>query len=65
MRRRRESKADWLDNVCPRCGGTGADPDPHVRQWQPLPDDLVAGERSFKLDVRCRQCGGSGRARGQ
>jgi hypothetical protein len=60
-----ESEADWLHNLCPRGGGAGADPDPNVHHWQPVSDELVPGERSFKLDVRCRQCGGSGRAPGQ
>jgi hypothetical protein len=54
-----EAKADSVDNKCPRCRGTGADPEqPRV----PLPLAPVLGERQFQVGAnRCHQCGGSGR----
>jgi DnaJ-class molecular chaperone len=47
--------------ICPRCHGTGADPDEARHNWQPRPTDPATGERSFALDVRCRLCSGNGR----
>jgi hypothetical protein len=57
----RDTKADWMEDTCPRCLGSRADPDQSgsVRR---LPDDPTSGERQFALGVvPCRQCNGTGR----
>jgi hypothetical protein len=61
--RRAETKADWIDDKCARCRGSGADPD-QSHAMRRLPDDPISGERRFELGaIRCRQCGGTGRIR--
>ena len=48
-------------DFCPRCRGTGADPDQSGVPRR-LPDDLITGERRFQVSADpCRQCRGSGR----
>lgn len=57
----KETKADWIEDKCPRCLGTGADPD-QPRQPRPLPDDPISGERRFEVSaVPCSECRGTGR----
>jgi DnaJ-class molecular chaperone len=47
--------------TCPRCRGTGADPDQSGIPRR-LPDDPISGERSFQVSVDpCHQCNGTGR----
>jgi DnaJ-class molecular chaperone len=47
--------------TCPRCRGSGADPDQPAIPNR-LPDDPVSGERGFQASADlCRRCGGSGR----
>jgi hypothetical protein len=53
--RRAETKADWIDDICPRCRGTGADPD-----QSGIPRKLPDGTIQVSADC-CRQCGGTGR----
>jgi len=39
-----ESKADWIDDKCPRCRGTGTDPDQSVLA---VAVDPTSGERQI------------------
>jgi DnaJ-class molecular chaperone len=55
-------KSDLIEDVCPRCQGTGADPEQPSSPRQ-LPDDpKLPGEAVFQVSADpCRACGGSGR----
>lgn len=55
------SKADFIEDKCPRCRGNGADPD-QSRVPRHEADDPISGEPSFQVSADpCRQCGGTGR----
>jgi hypothetical protein len=55
-------KSKLIEDKCPRCSGTGADP---IQPAAPrrLPDDpKLPGEAVFQASADpCRACGGSGR----
>jgi rRNA maturation protein Nop10 len=57
----KETKADFIEDKCPRCGGTGSDPN-QSHAPRRVADDPISGETQFQFDTnRCRQCGGTGR----
>ena len=57
----KETKADFIEDKCLRCGGTGADPD-QSRVPRRMADDPISGEPRFQISADpCCQCGGSGR----
>jgi hypothetical protein len=57
----KETKADFIEDKCPRCGGTGADPD-QSRVPRRVADDPISGEPRIQVSAdRCRHCGGTGR----
>lgn len=57
-----QTKADLIEDKCPRCGGTRFDPGQPPIPLRPLPDNPISGEQQFEIGaVRCRQCNGTGR----
>jgi DnaJ-class molecular chaperone len=56
-----EKETKVIEDKCPRCAGTGADPD-QSRVPRRVADDPISGERRFQVSADlCRQCGGTGR----
>ncbi len=55
-------KSKLIEDICPRCKGTGADPE-QPRSPRRLPNDpKLPGESRFQASADpCRACGGSGR----
>ena len=52
--KQKESKADWIDNNCPTCGGTGSLP-------QTVEEAREAIKRGIVSAPRCPRCHGTGR----
>ncbi len=55
-------KSELIEDTCPRCKGTGIDPE-QPSSPRRLPDDPKApGEAVFQISADpCRQCGGTRR----
>jgi len=57
----KETKADWIEDKCPRCDGTGVDRD-QSRVPRRVEDDQISGEPRIQVSADpCRHCGGTGR----